>query len=47
MWAYIIFENMLCIEFISILETLLLGLFKAGCLEWKCLKKLFLTLFRC
>jgi len=47
MSVYIIFENMLCIEFISILETLLLGLFEIGDVELKCLKKLFLTLFKC
>lgn len=28
--AYIIFENMPCLRLISVLETLLLGLFKSG-----------------
>jgi len=44
--VYIILENMLCTEVISILETLLLGLFNADYLELKCLRKSFLTLFR-
>jgi len=45
--VYIIFENMFGIWVISILETLLLGLFNPGYVDLKCLSKSLRTLFRC
>jgi len=47
MSVYIIFENMLCLRVISVLETSLLALSKTNYIELECSKKSLLTLSIC